>query len=188
MGESPADWRALLDRAAAGDGHAWSDIRARVGHLGATLYSSFRTLTRPDWEDIVQDTMVRLLQTAEHREIRGNSDGEIRLYVRTMMRNRAIDLCRRPRAELVATERLVPEPAVPSAEAAQQARLMAERFLSAYPADWHDIFLWKLQGNESRTIRRWIEVKYGLYLSSATIDTRWARMKSAFAAWVRSHE
>jgi hypothetical protein len=188
MGESAVDWRTLLDRAASGDGHAWGDIRSRVGRLGTTLYPSFRTLTRTDWEDIVQDTLMRLVQTAEHREIRGHSNGEIRLYVRTMMRNRAIDLCRRPRVDVVAVDPLTPEPAVPSSEAAHQARRMAEQFLSEYPADWHDVFLWKLQGNESRTIRRWIEVKYGLYLSSATIDTRWARMKSAFAAWVRSHE
>ena len=184
MNEPLPAWSRLLDQGSSGDALAWEEISRRVERLARGLRGGFSSLGTPDWEDIVQDTLARLLNVVHDHQIRGGSDGEVAVYVRQMLRRRALDVVQRERrAQPPATFSLA-ERAAPPYDAAQDWRPTIEKFLQGYEKSWREIFICKLHGIDSRTIQRRVERIYGEYISAATVDTRCARMRNALAGWI----
>jgi DNA-directed RNA polymerase specialized sigma24 family protein len=176
-------WSRLLDQGSSGDPLAWEEISRRVERLARGLRGGFSSLGPPDWEDIIQDTLARLMNVVHDHQIRGGSDGEVAVYVRQMLRRRALDVVHRERRAPPSDHSLA-DLAAPAYETAQDWRLTIEKFLQGYDKGWREIFICKLHGIDSRTIQRRVERIHGEYISAATVDTRCARMRNALAEWI----
>jgi DNA-directed RNA polymerase specialized sigma24 family protein len=184
MNEPLPAWSRLLDLGSLGDALAWEEISRRVQRLARGLRGGFASLGTPDWEDIIQDTLARLLHVVHDHQIRGGSDGEVAVYVRQMLRRRALDVVHRERRVQPSANIPLAELAAPPYESAQDWRLTIEKFLQGYEKSWREIFICKLHGIDSRTIQRRVERIHGEYISAATVDTRCARMRNALAEWI----
>ena len=94
MNPSGGDLRALLEHCRAGNEVAWEQFLAWVRTRARASLSGFHTLNAADRDDVVAEVTRRLVEAIRQDQVRGTTDAEIEAYIRTALRNQALNLVR----------------------------------------------------------------------------------------------
>jgi hypothetical protein len=169
----------------AGDEIACEEFYARYDRLASNvLRHVFPRMSRADRADTASTALERLLAALRSNRIEGISDGEIKAYMWSAVKNAGLDLVARQRnvdPSPVGDETAVPADAGASPERVAISRAQVERalaVLSAWASEDRYIFLQKFQGVPSARIRADLaNPPFSLFLEVATIDTRYWRLR-----------
>jgi DNA-directed RNA polymerase specialized sigma24 family protein len=189
----PGELRGLLDRCRSEESLAWEAFTAWTRSRAAAILRAIGKLSRADREDIVAATLNQLFRVVRHDGISGNSDAEIHAYVRTTIRNQALNLLRARAQSLEAAEQSIWEShdgepqngEVTDERPSQDARAIVSEqlgrvqdLLQSWAAADRYLFLAKVNGVPARTIQQTLaRPPFETRLALATVNTRFHRLR-----------
>jgi DNA-directed RNA polymerase specialized sigma24 family protein len=175
-------WRALVDACRQDRQGSWEEfVDAFTALAQRRLRRHFHGLTPTDRADLISATLERLVEVVRNGQIRGASDAEVGAYVARAVRNQALDFVERRGAE------------APLDEAGQRGhdggayqRALVQRIMDivgSWPPADRLVFVQKWYGVPSDRIRRELEASpYAEFIDTATVDTRYLRLRARLRA------
>jgi hypothetical protein len=177
--------KAVIDRCMAGDETACEEFYARYDRLATNvLRHVFPRMSRADRADTASAALERLLGAIRSNRIAGVSDGEIKAYMSSAVRNAGLDLVARQRNvawDGIGDDAAARWPDGASPERVAISRTLVEKvlgMLSSWASQDRYIFLQKFHGVPSARIRADLaQPPFNLLIEVATIDTRYWRLR-----------
>lgn len=192
-GETPGELHCLLERCRADETTAWEQFTSWVRTQGTAILRAIRDLSKADRDDVIAGTLKQLLRVVRDDGISGSSNAEIHAYVRTTIRNKALDFIRTRAHSPESGERRAQDSAereertseIADGQPSQESRAItseqldrAHKLIQSWsPADRY-LFLAKIKGVPARIIRQTLaQPPYETLLAIATVDTRFHRLR-----------
>jgi len=175
--------RALFDQCHIGSNDAaWEQVLAWLRVRARSVLGGFQTLNDADREDVISHVGHRLIEAIRRREIRGTTDAEIESYVRTTLKNRALNVVRHRATR--GQEEPVPEDLHDNAPSPSEQAVIAQALERArdaimkWPPEDRYLFIAKLEGVSSARIKATLEQPpYRQFVAITTVDTRYLRLR-----------
>jgi len=179
---SGGDLRALLEACRAGNEVAWEQFLAWVRMRSRASLSGFRPLNADDRDDVVAEVTRRLVDVIRQDQVRGTTDSEIDAYIRTALRNQALNLVRgrAARGDQDPSPEDLPDhaPTPPERTVTSQVLKRAQEAMMRWPPEDRYLFVAKLEGVSSSQIQATLErPPYRVFISVTTVDTRYHKLK-----------
>ncbi len=183
LNRSSGDLRALFDQCHIGSNDAaWEQVLAWLRVRARSVLGGFQTLNDADREDVISHVGHRLIEAIRRREIRGTTDAEIESYVRTTLKNRALNVVRHRATR--GQEEPVPEDLHDNAPSPSEQAVIAQALERArdaimkWPPEDRYLFIAKLEGVSSARIKATLEQPpYRQFVAITTVDTRYLRLR-----------
>jgi len=157
------------------------------------VFRALRSLSKADRDDIIAATLKQLFLVVRGDRISGSTNAEIHAYVRTAIRNEALDLLRsRTRSAEVEEARLWASPdgettkrEMADERPTQDAQVLvseelrrAHDLLQSWSAADRYLFFAKIQGVPARVIQQALaRPPFNLTIAVTTVDTRFHRLR-----------
>jgi hypothetical protein len=180
VGAHPAsDLPALLRRCLANDEVAWEECYACIRRVSAGILSRFQNLSPVERELAGDNARANLVSAILESRIEGGTNGEILGFFRTVVTNCAHDAwrARHPAVPLPPTleDHRTPSPFEAARSKAQLD--CVHKVVQSWGADDRFLFIMKVNGVTTATIKTDLERRFHVFISSEAVDTRCHRLR-----------
>jgi DNA-directed RNA polymerase specialized sigma24 family protein len=170
---------ALVRRCSRGGNDACKILLATFTRVAGWVLAGFRNLSRLEREEAEDAARVKVFEKLTVDGLQADTDGAVVAFFRAAVYNSAIDVWRRrvptgPWADVTDEA-----PGSPHHSAQQRAALeCAEQVIHSWDPEDRFIFIMKLDGAPTATIKTDLERLFGLFITTGAVDVRFSRLRA----------